>query len=248
MGKRAQRPKIEGHGENLRVVYPDARLAPRLCVRTGMRREFCPCRPCRTLRRRKHKAQCICWACYSDRMGAFVDQRGRTTAAGRWLWFLTLTFRTPHFPWGRGFPMEQPQPSADFVRHFFERMISWIERQVHCRVEYFVVHQFGETGGRLHLHSGLSWPGLFEYRWKDLQAMLWEKAGFNRILPWKEDAGYYIGRYLGRDAERCHWDFRAGKQAAPRVARDVGRQIVAHSRVPDQSSQAFRQTSGRWHR
>jgi hypothetical protein len=144
--------------------------------------------------------------------------------------------------------MEQPQPSPDFVRHFTEWMICWIERQVHCRVEYFIVYQFGETGGRLHLHCGLSWPGLFEYRWKDLQTMLWEGAGFNRILPWKEDAGYYVGRYIGRDASRSDWDFRAGSESVP-MPRAVGRQVVVHSRVPDDSSsQAYRQTSGRWHR
>jgi hypothetical protein len=231
----------------MRVIYPDARLEPRVCERTNIRRAFCCCAPCRALRRRKHRATCGCWLCYADRMGEFIDQIGQRTAAGRWLWFLTLTFRTPTFPWGRGFPMEQPQPSPDFVRHFFDWTISWIEREVHCRVEYFLVHQFGETGGRLHLHSGLSWPGLFEYRWKDLQSMLWKGAGFNRILPWKEDAGYYVGRYIGRDAERSDWDFRAGRGSVP-TPRAVGRQVVVHSRVPDDSSQTYRQTSGRWHR
>ena len=27
---------------------------------------------------------------------------------------------------------------------FLDWMIRWIEREVHCRVEYFVVHQLGE--------------------------------------------------------------------------------------------------------
>jgi hypothetical protein len=180
-------------------------------------------------------------------MGSFIDQLGKRTAARRWNWFLTLTFRTPNYPWIRGFPMEQPQPSADFVHHFFNWMIVWIERQVHTRVEYFVVDQFGEIGGRLHLHCGLSWPGLFAYRWKDLQNTLWEGAGFNRILPWQENAGYYIGRYIGRDARNCHWDFRVGREQVSQPS-EVGRQVVVHSRVPDDSSQAYRHTSGRWHR
>lgn len=171
---------------------------------------------------------------------------------GRWLWFLTLTFRTPHFAWARGFPVEQPKPSLDFVRHYFALMIAWIERQIHARAEYFVAHQFGEVGGRLHLHCGLSWPGLFEYRWKDLQAMLWEQAGFNRILPWELDAGYYIGRYIGRDAGRSDWDFRVGLDSV-RPPVQVGRKIVAVSRaVPDdggqESSRAYRQALSRWHR
>jgi hypothetical protein len=247
MGEKAKAPRIEGLGPELRVVYPDARLEPRMCVRTNMRREFCPCTMCRALRRKKHRAACKCWLCFSDRMGKFIDQMGQRTAARRWLWFLTLTFRTPNYPWIRGFPVEQPQPCPDFVHHFFDWIVIWIERQVHCRVEYFVVDQFGETGGRLHLHCGLSWPGLFEYRWKDLQSMLWKGAGFNRILPWEQDAGYYIGRYIGRETETCHWDFRVGHgQVSAPI--QVGRQVIVHSRVPGDSSQAYRQTSGRWHR
>jgi hypothetical protein len=228
-------------------VYRDHRVLPRVCKRTKMRRAFCCCIPCRALRRRKHRASCGCWLCFADRTGGFIDTLGRNTAAGRWLWFLTLTFRTPDFPWARGYPAEQPRPSVDFVRHFFAFMIAWIEREIHARVEYFVAHQFGEIGGRLHLHCGLSWPGLFEYRWKDLEAMLWERAGFNRILPWEMDAGYYIGRYIGRDAGRSHWNFRVGFESM-RAPVSVGRRVVAESATPDDSSRAYRQTLGKWHR
>lgn len=229
------------------TVYPDRRILPQVCQRTGIRREFCCCAPCRGLRRRKHGASCRCWLCYSDRMGGFIDRLGRRTAAGRWLWFLTLTYRTQHFPWAKGFPIEQPGPCADFAHHFFARMILWIERQVHSRVEYFVADQFGETGRRLHSHCGLSWPGLFEYRWKDLQEMLWQEAGFNRILPWEMDAGYYIGRYIGRDAERCHWDFSVGYETVP-LPVQIGRRIVVESLAPDDSTREFRKTCRRRHR
>lgn len=231
MGRKAQLATVEGVGAELRVVYPDRRLQPRVCVFTKMRREFCPCEPCRALRRKKHRATCHCWFCYADRMGGFIDSLGKRTEAGGWLWFLTLTFRTPSFPWARGFPIEQPQPASDFVHNFFARMIQWIEREVHARVEYFVVDQFGEVGGRLHQHCGLSWPCLFEYRWKDLQEKLWDEAGFSRILPWEKDAGFYIGRYIGRDAERSHWDFRVG--ASPvRTPVPVGRRVIVRSAVP----------------
>jgi hypothetical protein len=251
VGRKAQLATVQGHGGEMRVIYPDARLEPRVCVRTNMRREFCPCVQCRRLRRTKHRAPCRCWLCYADRMGAFIDRLGRSTLAGRWLWFLTLTFRTPHFPWARGFPIEQPEPCPDFAHHFFARMILWIEGQVHSPVQYFVADQFGEIGGRLHLHCGLSWPGLFEYRWKDLQQMLWQGAGFNRILPWEMDAGYYIGRYIGRDAERSYWDFRAGAEPV-RLPVQVGRQVVVASSVPDDSSREIfkecRPTIRGWHR
>ncbi len=247
MGRKAQPATVQGHGREMRVIYPDARIEPRVCVRSKMRREFCPCMPCRALRRRKHGVSCECWLCYADRMGAFADRLGKQTAAGSWLWFLTLTFRTPSYPWARGFPMEQPEPYADFVHHFFAQMIYWIERQIHGPVEYFVADQFGEIGGRLHLHCGLSWPGMFEYRWKDLQGMLSKGAGFNRILPWKMDAGYYIGRYIGRDADRCHWDFRVGAESV-RPPIPVGRRVVVESPVPDDSSKAYRQRLRSWHR
>ena len=180
-------------------------------------------------------------------MGGFVDNLERRTASGLWLLFLTLTFRTPAYPWGRGFPMEQPKPSPDFVNHFFERMIRWIEAQVRARVEYFVAHQFGEVGGRLHLHCGLSWPGTPDYQWKGLQQMLWKDAGFNRILPWEKDAGFYIGRYIGRDAERADWNFRVGSEPI-RQPTNVGRRVIAVSACPDNSSREFRNNMRGWHR
>src|SRR5215472_7771987 len=90
----------------LNILYPDRRLTPRICKRTGMRRDYCCCMPCRVLRRRKHRAACSCWLCYADRMGAFIDQLGRRTAAGNWKWFSTLTYRTSDFPWAKGFPIQ----------------------------------------------------------------------------------------------------------------------------------------------
>jgi hypothetical protein len=118
---------------------------------------------------------------------------------------------------------------------------------VHARVEYFVVDQFGEAGGRLHQHCGLSWPGMFEYRWKDLQNKLWREAGFNRILPWQEDAGYYIGRYIGRDAGRSHWDFHVGIPSRQAPC-SVGREVIVASSNPDESSREFHRTIRAWHR
>lgn len=251
MGRKAQLATVQGVGHEMRVIYPDARVEPRVCDRTKMRREFCCCAPCRALRRRKHSASCGCWLCYADRMGAFIDQLGKRTVAGRWLWFVTLTYWTGDFPWVKGFPIQQAKPHPDFVHNFFARMVEWIEREVHARVEYFVVDQFGEVGGRLHQHCGLSWPGLFEYRWKDLQEKLWKEAGFNRILPWEMDAGYYIGRYIGRNAERSHWDFRAGAEPV-HLSASVGRQVVVASSVPDDSSREIfkecRPTIRGWHR
>ena len=123
MGRKAKPAKVQYVDGALRVFYPDGRVEPRLCVRTNMRREFCPCAPCRVLRRWKHRASCTCWLCFTDRMGAFIDQLGRGTAARRWLWFLTLTFRTPNFPWKKGFPMEQPMPCLILCGAFTPRCL-----------------------------------------------------------------------------------------------------------------------------
>lgn len=247
--RKARLPYPSYRDGKLVVNYPDARLEPKNCRRTKMRRDLCPCTVCRRLRRRKHFAACKCWLCYSDRMGGFIDKLGQRTVARKWMWFITLTFRMPHYPWAKGFPVEQPNPSSDYVRASFAMMLCWIKREVHADIQYFLAEQFGVVGGRLHLHCGLSWPGLFKYRWKDLQEMLWERRGFCKILPWKEHASYYIGRYIGREAKRCNWDFSVDfSEPARKTSEPVGRKEIVISRSVDDSSAAYRQTSQRLHR
>jgi hypothetical protein len=259
------------------VVYYDGRTMPRQCERTGMQRDFCCCAPCRARRRRKHGASCRCWLCYADRQGEFIDSLGSRTAAGKFALFLTLTYRTKGIVKRLNAGVSnardeqiqslgQPQPNPDFVRNFFARMIRWLETEIGGPVEYFLADQYGETGGRLHQHAGIASPALLlaaeelaamlrvDPKTKRLPGvlkpfakMLVEKAGFNRVLPWEMDAGYYIGRYIGRDAERCHWDFRVGPEPVKRVP-VIGRQVVAVSVAPDDSSRAYRNVLKGWHR
>jgi hypothetical protein len=198
-------------------------------------------------------------------MGEFIDRLGERTRAGRFVLFLTLTYRTKNFPWARRFPIAQPQPHVEFVRNFVGHMIRSLEKELSEQVDYFQAEQFGSVGGRIHQHFGLSAPGLIEparelagklaagekklpESLKPYQAFLWDRAGFNRILPWEEDAGYYIGRYIGRDAGRCEWDFNVASASRP-DARDVprvGRIVVARS--PDLPSKEFHHQLRRWHR
>lgn len=248
------------------VIYQDRRTLPRVCERTDMRRDLCCCAQCRVRRRRKHGAACHCWLCFADRTGTYIDRLGKRTGAGRWGLFITPTYRTRSFPWAKNFPMEQPQPHPDFVRNFFGQMIRWLEGALRERIEYFVADQYGEIGGRLHQHVGLTSPTLVraadelsEMRHADprttrlpemlkaFASMLWAKAGFNRVLPWEMDAGYYIGRYIGRDAGRSYWDFRVGPEPV-RLLHPVGRKVVAVSSAPDESSQAYRGVLRGWHR
>lgn len=247
-------------------VYWDRRTLPRRCGRTGMRRDFCCCAPCRSLRRRKHRASCRCWLCYADRQGEFIDDLGKRTPSGHWAIFLTLTYRTREMVKRLNATVQRPEPHPDFVHHFFDRMIAWLETELCERVEFFVVDQYGSQGGRLHQHAGITSPVLvaaaqelskmrgadprstrLPERLKPFARMLFENAGLNRILPWEMDAGYYIGRYIGRDAERSHWDFRIGPEPKRTVA-SVGRRVIVESQSVEESSNAYRQAFRGWHR
>jgi hypothetical protein len=198
-------------------------------------------------------------------MGAFIDGLGERTRAGHWMLFLTLTYRTRNFPWKRGFPIAQPQPHSDFVRHFIGYMIRHLEGELSERIEYFQAEQFGSIGGRIHQHIGLSALALenparelaaslaaqnqkLPESLKPIQSFLWNKAGFNRILPWETDAGYYIGRYVGRDAERCNWDWNVGSEqpSEPPKTAPIGRVVVTPS--ADLPSTNYHNILRRWHR
>ena len=69
---------------------------------------------------------------------------------------MTSTYRTRPIVQRLNASAERPDPHPDFVRHFVERMIRWLERELRERVEYFVADQYGEVGGRLHQHIGLT--------------------------------------------------------------------------------------------
>lgn len=248
------------------VIYHDGRTMPRFCQWTRRQRDFCCCAQCRARRRRKDGAACRCWLCYADRQGSFIDRLGKRTAPGTWALFVTQTYRTHSFPWAKGFPTVQPQPNRDFVRHFLGRAIRWLEDELHEHVEYFVADQYGERNGRLHQHLGITSNALvlaarelsavrraapnttrLPETLKPFALMLFEKAGFNLIHPWEKDAGYYIGRYIGRDAGRCDWNFRVGSEPV-RLQRSVGRTVVAVSPAPTDSSRAYRNILEGWHR
>jgi len=162
-------------------------------------------------------------------LGAWVDSLGAKTRAGRWHWFLTMSFRTAgdadmvtvtnEFgevkyrepllergrpvkfpPWANGFPMVKPAPSESVVHEHFSWFVNcFLPASVDEHVEFFVCHQFGELNGRLHLHAALSWPGGESWRWKDASKAVWDRCGMNRILPWGPAAGRYLSRYVTRD-------------------------------------------------
>jgi hypothetical protein len=213
----------------------------------------------------KHPELCHCHRCFANKMGEFIDDLGGRTQAGNWSLFVTQSFRTPSYPWKKGFP-RRSEPHPDFVHHFPRHVISQLQVELGCRVEYFYADQFGEIGGRLHQHFGLSSPGLIEMSGelvrlqksgstrlpddlKTFQALLWKRGGFNRILPWTQPASHYIGRYIGRDGFRCHWDWEVGSLGPPLPqsrSPSVGRVVVAQSQQLE--SAYFRNIKHSWHR
>ena len=118
-----------------------------------------------------HKDGCGCWRCLSNHMGRYIDSLGRETGPRKWQVFATITFRTPTYPWQRGFPTGGcGRPKPEFAHHLFDRLILHLESELGSRLDYVVADQLGERGGRLHQHAILAAPGLAEYS----RTSIWE--------------------------------------------------------------------------
>jgi hypothetical protein len=181
-------------------------------------------------------------------MGQWIDGMAKETSPGHWQVFGTATFRTPYYPWRRGFPLGGSyKPSPNFVHRNFDQLIRFIEGEIHAPVDYVVADQLGAANGRLHQHFILAAPGLDDFPRTKIWNRLFERAGFNRILPFERGAAYYIGRYIGRDAANSEWSFRlAAHPDVPPIPRRIGRtEIVRSVEMPKQS---FKYTKKEWHR
>ena len=180
-------------------------------------------------------------------LGAWVDAKASETEPGRWNVFGTTTFRTPDYPWKKGFPMLTPRPSPHFASHLFDSMIHHLERELSARVDFVVADQLGTIGGRFHQHWILAANGLDAYPRKAIWKWLRDRAGWNRVLPFEHGAAYYIGRYIGRDVSKCDWDLRIGEYARIKhIPLAVGRtEIVRSAELPRKE---FHKTISAWHR
>jgi hypothetical protein len=159
----------------------------------------------------QHEGGCRCWRCLSYQMGRYVDSLGSQTASGEWNVFATITYRTPNYPWHRGFPtVGSGRPKADFAHHLFDRLTAHLEAEVGSRVDYVVADQLGDRFGRLHQHAILAAQGLADYPRGDIWGWLKERAGWSRVLPVEQGAAFYISRYIGRDVNRCEWNLSVG--------------------------------------
>jgi hypothetical protein len=145
-------------------------------------------------------------------MGRWIDSLGAETGPDRWQVFATITYATSLPPWCRGFPLVAGKPKPDFAHHLFDRLTLHLEAELHSRVDYVVADQFGSINGRFHQHAILAALGLDDFPRKEIWKWLKNRAGWSRILPFKQGAAFYISRYIGRDANRCEWSLRIGEE------------------------------------
>jgi len=102
-------------------------------------------------------------------MGQFVDSLSSQTASGDWQVFATITYKTPSYPWCRGFPNGgSGRPKAEFAHHLFDRLTAHLESELASRLDFVVADQFGDRFGRLHQHAILAANGLAEYPRKEI--------------------------------------------------------------------------------
>ncbi len=196
---------------------------------------------------RVHTEGCPCWRCYANSVGSWLDFLCSQMISGKADIFLTLTARTPNYPWRRGFPIAPTQPSQQFIHRIFDRLILRLTRKLHSRIDFIRADQLGTLNGRLHLHAILSGDGLAEYPRTEIWQWLYDRSGFNRVLPFERGAAYYISRYIGRDVCRCDWQMNIGNRPYIRRRRvGGGGQDVALS--PALSKNYFRLSLRRWHR
>jgi len=174
-------------------------------------------------------------------LGDWLDQLGRTTEIGKWQVFGTITFATPEHPWRRGFPVTSYRPHPDFAHRLFNKFITHLEGRIHQRVDYVVADQLGSKNGRFHQHYLLSAKNLCRYPRKAIWQWFYSRAGFNRVLPFKNGASQYIARFVGDGVGDCEWNVSVGpKNTHTTTSTEVGRVVVVES--ADMPSGHFRRS------
>jgi hypothetical protein len=135
---------------------------------------------------RRHGEFCRCYRCLASSIGTWIDGLSADTSTGRWQIFGTATFRTPDYPWQKGFPMGcSYKPSPHFVHRNYDQLIRYLESQLHSLLDYFVADHLGAINGRLHQHFILAAPGLDQFPRTKIWKRLFDRAGFSRILPFE---------------------------------------------------------------
>jgi hypothetical protein len=185
---------------------------------------------------------CTCWRCTTRVLGNWLDDLGTRTCVGRWLLFVTITYRSTEYGSVRGLGASGTgRPSSAFARYVFHLFSDYVERCVGAPIDYVIADQYGSRAGRFHQHALVAGRGLERCPRRDLENWLLRNAGYSRVLPFARGAAYYVGRFIGREAPGLEWDLRISGETENRSRSvDVGRTVVAKS--ADLPSDLFHQT------
>jgi hypothetical protein len=181
------------------------------------------------MRGQKHDPACRCFRCYAAALGSWIDEIGALTTVGCWDVFATISYRTPNYPWGRGFPLiGSGKPRPDFGQRLFDRFVGHLEAELGSRVEFVVADEYGAGNGRFHQHALLAANGLAAYSKREIEVWLKIRAGWSRVLPFREGAARYLAKYIGRRLETADWKVEVGN-AVNRTPVEIGRTVIAAS-------------------
>jgi len=150
---------------------------------------------------------CRCKRCLSRDRGEWFAAIG--AEVGGWKLFTTITFRKldDHADWNNVAFQALDNPTPAFARHSFKRFVAYLEHEIGSPVAFVVADQYGQNGGRLHLHALLAGQGLDAYPRREIEAWLGQHIGFSRVLPYQEGAAYYLSRFIDTD-DRTTWDIK----------------------------------------
>lgn len=132
------------------------------------------------------------------------------TASRKWVLFVTVTFRSPRRRRDTGQACGSGRPNPGFARHVFLDLVAYLEREIGGHVDYLVCDQLGALNGRFHLHGLLAGVGLDLFPRAKIEKWLQQRAGFARVLPFREPAAAYVSRFITCGVE-AEWDLSIGE-------------------------------------
>ena len=134
-----------------------------------------------------------------NRQVAGAEAGKLSTAVGEWLgrypWdaWCTLTFRAGNF-------------TTEAATRAADNLLEWLRREGAPDVTYFIGHEVGGLGGRLHLHGLLGQLPPIDTR-RGIWKFWYKRYGRAQVLPYDPERGaaYYVSKYVSKGL--AEWDF-----------------------------------------